>query len=69
VTGLASLIWSMRPRDPAEPHRVATCLELLFNLTFGVAVVRAAAQLAEAIGEGRVGHGLLGYVTMSFAIW
>ena len=59
----------MGPRDPSEPHRVATTLELLFDLTFVVAVARAAAQLGHAIVEGNAGDGVVGYLTVFFAIW
>jgi low temperature requirement protein LtrA len=59
----------MVARDASERHRVATPLELLFDLTFVVAVAAAAAQLAHAIVEGHVAHGLLGYLMVFFAIW
>ncbi|KGQ18596.1 putative membrane protein [Lysobacter dokdonensis DS-58] len=58
----------MRGRDPGEPHRVATPLELLFDLTFVIAFGLAASQLAHAIAEGHVGNGLLGFGFASFAI-
>ena len=35
-----------RARDPHEPHRAATPLELLFDLTFVVAVAAVVPQLA-----------------------
>jgi low temperature requirement protein LtrA len=69
VAELATTIARMRPRDPDEHHRVSTSLELLFDLTFVVAVARVAAQLAESIGADRLGHGLVGYLTVFFAIW
>jgi low temperature requirement protein LtrA len=59
----------MRPRDPRESHRVATPLELLFDLTFVVAVARVAAELAAAVVAGDVGNGLAGYLMVFFAIW
>ncbi|MFO0745541.1 MAG: low temperature requirement protein A [Myxococcota bacterium] len=59
----------MRPREPHEPHRAATDLELLFDLSFVVAVAFAGARLHHALGAGEVGHGLLGYVPVFFAIW
>ena len=37
-----------RGRDIHEPHRTATPLELLFDLTFVIAVATAASQLSEA---------------------
>ncbi|MFE0764475.1 low temperature requirement protein A [Streptomyces smyrnaeus] len=60
---------AMRSRDPGEEHRAATPLELLFDLTFVVAVSQAAAQLHHALAEGHVGDGLVGYVAVFFAIW
>ena len=42
----------MGGRDPHEAHRVATPLELLFDLTFVTAFGFAAAQLAHALAEG-----------------
>lgn len=69
VAELATVLGRMRPRDPAERHRVATSLELLFDLTFVVAVARVAAQLAHAIGADTIGHGLVGYLAVFFAIW
>ncbi|GAA5013934.1 low temperature requirement protein A [Actinopolymorpha pittospori] len=59
----------MVARDAGEPHRTATPLELLFDLTFVVAVAAAAAQLAHAIVEGHTAQGLVGYLMVFFAIW
>jgi low temperature requirement protein LtrA len=59
----------MTGRDPGEPHRASTPLELLFDLTFVVAVARAAAQLHHALTEGHMAHALLGYVMVFFGIW
>ena len=58
-----------RPRPVDEEHRVATPLELLFDLTFVVAVAQVAAELAHGIAEDHVGDGLLGYLMVFFAIW
>jgi low temperature requirement protein LtrA len=41
----------MRPRDPGEPHRVATPLELLFDLCFVVAVAQASAHLHRGLSD------------------
>jgi low temperature requirement protein LtrA len=68
VTARYSVLRRIRPRDPTEPHRVATPLELLFDLTFVVAVARVAAQLAHAIADDEVGH-VAGYLMVFFAIW
>src|SRR5687767_3548825 len=58
----------MRGRDRHEAHRVATPLELLFDLTFVVSFGLAASQLAHALAEGHFGSGLLGYGFASFGI-
>jgi low temperature requirement protein LtrA len=59
----------MRPRDPHEPGRVASSLELFFDLVFVVAVSVAASQLHHSLSEGHVGHGLLSFVIVFFGIW
>jgi low temperature requirement protein LtrA len=59
----------MTARDPREPHRVATPLELLFDLCFVVAVAQAGVRLVHAVAEGHAGHGVLGYCFVFFAIW
>lgn len=58
----------MTGRDPHEPHRVATTLELLFDLTFVVAISLCGAQLAHAIAAGHTGSGLVGFVFGMFGI-
>jgi low temperature requirement protein LtrA len=57
------------PRDPREPHRVATNLELLFDLCFVVAVAYAGNELHHAIAANHLGSGILNYLTVFFAIW
>ncbi|MEU8789219.1 low temperature requirement protein A [Streptomyces sp. NPDC048643] len=59
----------MTARSPDEPHRVATPLELLFDLCFVVAVAQAGARLVHALAEGDPGHGVTGYLFVFFAIW
>ncbi|HKU41939.1 MAG TPA: low temperature requirement protein A [Polyangiales bacterium] len=59
----------MVPRDPTEHHRVATPLELLFDLCFVVAIAQAAAHLHHAVSEAHLAHGLIGYLSAFFAIW
>ena len=59
----------MRARSPHEPHRVATPLELLFDLVFVVAVARAAEGLHHAIAENHAAAGLAGFAMVFFAIW
>ncbi len=59
----------MRPRDPHEPGRTASTLELFFDLVFVVAVSVAAAQLHHALSEDHIAHGVLSFVIVFFAIW
>lgn len=59
----------MRPRDPAEPHRAATPLELFFDLVFVVAVSIAASNLHHALAEGHAAAGLQAYLLVFFGIW
>lgn len=56
-----------RPID--EPHRVASQLELLFDLTFVVAVAAVTEQFAHTIAEGHAGDGVLPFLQVFFAIW
>ncbi|MGO4603252.1 low temperature requirement protein A [Terrabacter sp. 2YAF2] len=58
----------MQPRDPHETHRVATPLELFFDLVFVVAIAGAAAQWHHGLTEGRL-EDLLSFVMVFFAIW
>jgi low temperature requirement protein LtrA len=55
-------------RDPGEPHRASTSLELLFDLTFVIAFGASSAQLAHAVVEGELGVGLLGFAFSVFAV-
>jgi low temperature requirement protein LtrA len=59
----------MSGRDPGEEHRASMPLELLFDLTFVVAVARAAIELRDALGQGHAGHALAGYAMVFFAVW
>jgi low temperature requirement protein LtrA len=59
----------MRPRDPHEPGRTASSLELFFDLVFVVAVSIAAVQLHHALTENHVLDGLLSYGAVFFGIW
>ena len=56
-------------RAPDEEHRASTPLELFFDLTFVVAVGRAAAALDHELLAGHVRDGLTGFVLMFFAVW
>ena len=59
----------MTGRDPGEPHRVATPLELLFDLCFVVAVAQAAGGLHHELADGLIAHGVITYLAVFFAIW
>ncbi|MFI1168647.1 low temperature requirement protein A [Streptomyces sp. NPDC020801] len=63
---------ALRPltaRGRGEAHRVASPLELFFDLCFVVAVGQAGVELVHAVAEGRAGHGILNYAMAFFAIW
>jgi low temperature requirement protein LtrA len=59
----------MVARSPHEPHRVATPLEVFFDLVFVVAIAMAANSLHHAVAENHAAHGLIGYGLVFFAIW
>ena len=59
----------MLSRERHEEHRVATPLELLFDLCFVVAVAQAGVALHHALTEGHVSEALVSYFTVFFAIW
>ncbi len=59
----------MVPRDPHEVHRAATPLELLFDLTFVVAIAQASSALHHALVDGHASEGLIGFPLVFFAIW
>ncbi|TWV48843.1 low temperature requirement protein A [Streptomyces misionensis] len=59
----------MRARDPGEEHRVATSLELLFDLCFAVAVSQASAGLRAAVGEGHGTAGVVHFGIVFFSVW
>jgi len=58
----------MTGRDPHEAHRVATPLELLFDLTFATSFGLAAAQTAHVLAAGHIGPAVVGFGFASFAI-
>jgi low temperature requirement protein LtrA len=58
----------MSGRDPHEPHRVATPLELLFDLTFVIAFGVAASQFAHTLASGHVEDGLISFVFATFSV-
>ncbi|MFJ2607576.1 low temperature requirement protein A [Streptomyces sp. NPDC087425] len=56
-------------RGRHEAHRVASPLELFFDLCFVVAVSQAGGQLVDAVAEGHPGEGVLNYAMIFFAVW
>ena len=63
------LVRTMLSRDPDEPHRVATPLELFFDLTFVVAVAQASSTMHHLLVEGHAGDALAAFPMVFFAIW
>ncbi len=67
--GLQRLTGRAVVRDGAEEHRASTPLELFFDLTFVVAIGRAAAALHHQLAAGHVADGVIGFSSLFFAIW
>lgn len=60
----------MTGRDPHEPSRVGTPLELLFDLVFVVAIGQAASQMGHMVSEGHYWAGIGGFaVAMYGVLW
>lgn len=59
----------MRARAVDEPHRASTQLELLFDLTFVVAVAAAVVQLGHGLVEGHAAEVVWPFLQVFFAIW
>ena len=58
----------MGGRDPHQEHRVATPLELLFDLTFATSFSLAASHFAHTLAAGHAAAAVLGFGVASFAI-
>ncbi|WP_286253688.1 low temperature requirement protein A [Streptomyces graminofaciens] len=56
-------------RGRGEEHRVASPLELFFDLCFVVAVAQAGVQLVHSVAEAHAAEGILNYAMVFFAIW
>jgi low temperature requirement protein LtrA len=67
-TSIVPLHRRMAPRDPHEPNRAASPLELFFDLVFVVAIATAAAELHHGLAEGHPSD-LLNFLLAFFAIW
>ncbi|AXK37318.1 low temperature requirement protein A [Streptomyces armeniacus] len=65
---LAHRLVPMTGRDPEEHGRASSPLELLFDLTFVVAVGTAASHFAEMLAAGHHGQAVTAYVLAMFAI-
>lgn len=59
----------LSPRDPREGHRVATPLELLFDLVSVIAIAAAAAGLHHAVSGDHILEGVIRFSMAFFAIW
>jgi low temperature requirement protein LtrA len=59
----------MTARNTTEPHRVSSPLELLFDLTFVVAVAQLVVQLAHGIEDGHAAEAVGPFLMVFFAIW
>ena len=59
---------TMTGRDPHDEHRVATTLELLFDLAFVIAFSVAGSEFAHLIAEGHYRAGLAGFSFAMFAV-
>ncbi|MBT2233571.1 low temperature requirement protein A [Nonomuraea sp. NEAU-A123] len=59
----------MSSRAIDEPHRASSQLELLFDLTFVVAVAAATAQFAHGIADGHGLAALVPFLQVFFSIW
>ncbi|MDO9395954.1 MAG: low temperature requirement protein A [Herbiconiux sp.] len=68
LSGVIPLV-RMRGRDVDESGRVSSPLELLFDLTFVVAVSSIVTQLAHAVAEDHVATALPNFLMVFFAIW
>src|SRR5215211_8604993 len=59
----------MHERSTDEEHRASSPLELLFDLTFVVAVASITAELAHGITAGHALEALTPFLQVFFAIW
>lgn len=59
----------MGARSPHEPHRIATPLELFFDLVFVIAVAEASRGLHHGIAEAHLAQALPSFALSFFALW
>ena len=69
VAARGQLRTRMLARSIDEPHRASSQLELLFDLTFVIAVASITEQLAHRIAEDSVIDGVAPFLQVFFAIW
>ncbi|QEV18576.1 low temperature requirement protein A [Streptomyces alboniger] len=68
-SGSSKLLRPLLPRGRDEEHRVATPLELFFDLCFVVAVAQAGASLVHTVAEEHPGDGVLHYAMTFFGLY
>lgn len=59
----------MKARDHHEVHRVATTLELYFDLVFVIAIAATASGLHHALAAHHFSEGLIHFATSFFCVW
>ena len=59
----------MTARSTDEPHRASSQLELLFDLTFVIAIASLTARFAHALADGHALDELVPFLQVFFAIW
>ena len=67
--GRSSVRTRMTARAVDEPHRASTQLELLFDLTFVVAIAAVVAQLGHGVAEGHAAEVVGPFLQVFFAVW
>lgn len=67
--GRQSPLRRLTARGRDEAHRVASPLELFFDLCFVVAIAQAGVALVHSVAEAHAGQGLLNYAMVFFSIW
>ena len=60
---------SLIARDPHEPHRAATQLELLFDLVVVIAIATSAHGLTHELSEGHLVLGIVKFLLAFFILW
>lgn len=66
---MTAVLRPMRARDPHEGHRVATPLELFFDLVIVIAIASLTASFHHAISEGNGLERLANFTFLFLAVW